>query len=84
MNDVKEKVQLAGWIAAAVAFVALALSNFGCPYIVHLAAWSLLVAGAALFWCERVKSTIVIALAGLLFDEPIEEFDYDDRSGLNL
>lgn len=67
MDDLKEKVKLAGWVAAATAFVALTLSNFGCPYMVQLAAWSLLVAGAALFWGERVKSSIVIALAGLLF-----------------
>ncbi len=25
-----------------------------------------------------------MSLTGLLFDEPIEEFDHDDRSGLNM
>jgi hypothetical protein len=65
MNDVKEKVKFAGWIAAAVAFVALALSSLECSYMPQLSGLSLMVAGAALFWSERAKSAIFIAIMGL-------------------
>ena len=92
-----EKLKTFGWLAAAVAFVFLAISNFcdgyswtftedgnhvmsgGYAWMTFqiLAGVSLIVAGGALFWSERVKSAIAIALAslfGLFLDEIGKDF----------
>jgi len=64
-DDIKNKVTLASWVSGASAFALLALSNFRCHHLLWLVALALLVAGPAWFLIERVKSAIVIALAGL-------------------
>ena len=69
-----ERLKTIGWFAAGIAFVFLAISNFCNAWggFQILAGVSFTAAGVALFWSERVKCAIVIALAGLFglfFDE---------------
>lgn len=63
-NSVVQKLKLAGCMSVATGFLFLVLSNLGCPYVLTLSAWALLIAGIVLFCCKCKGVGAVIAMAG--------------------